>query len=46
MTDIGALALRFALPVALLGLGASVYAGVARRLDWTRVAERIRGRIR
>ena len=40
MSDIGALALRFALPVALLGLAASIFAGVARRAEWTRVAER------
>ena len=40
MAELGALALRFALPVALLGLGAGVYAGSARRPEWTRVAER------
>jgi len=40
MIDIGAWALRFAFVVALLGLGAGVHAGVTRREDWTRVAER------
>jgi len=40
MSELGSLALRFALPVALLGVGAGVYAGRAGRDDWTRVAER------
>jgi cytochrome c-type biogenesis protein CcmF len=40
VTDLGALALRFALPVALLGLASGIYAGVTRRAEWTRVAER------
>jgi len=40
VSELGALALRFALPVALLGFAAGIYAGVARRSDWTRVAER------
>lgn len=40
MSDIGAASLRFALLIAPLGLLAAVYAGVARRADWTRVAER------
>jgi cytochrome c-type biogenesis protein CcmF len=40
MSDFGALLMRLALPVTLLGLGAAVYAGVERRPDWTRVAER------
>jgi cytochrome c-type biogenesis protein CcmF len=40
MSDIGAAALRFALLIAVGGLFAGIYAGVARRADWTRVAER------
>jgi cytochrome c-type biogenesis protein CcmF len=40
MSEFGALALRFALPVALLGLAAGFYAGSTRRPEWTRVAER------
>jgi len=40
MSDLGALALRFALPVALLGIVAGAFAGVKRRDDWTQVAER------
>ncbi|MBW1683439.1 MAG: heme lyase CcmF/NrfE family subunit [Deltaproteobacteria bacterium] len=40
MSELGALALRFALPVALLGLAAGVYAGSTRRPEWTRVSER------
>jgi cytochrome c-type biogenesis protein CcmF len=40
MSEIGALALRFALGLAPMGLAAGIYAGVARRADWTRVAER------
>jgi cytochrome c-type biogenesis protein CcmF len=40
MAELGALALRFALAVALFGLGAGIYAGATRRSDWTRVAER------
>jgi cytochrome c-type biogenesis protein CcmF len=40
VSDLGALALRFALPVAILGLGAAIYAGLSRRAEWTRVAER------
>ena len=40
MSDLGALALRFALPVALLGIVAGVFAGVKRRDDWTQGAER------
>jgi cytochrome c-type biogenesis protein CcmF len=43
MADLGAHALRFALAFALFGLGAAVHAGVARRGDWTRVAERAVG---
>jgi cytochrome c-type biogenesis protein CcmF len=40
MADLGAHALRFALAIALFGLGAAVYAGATRRAEWTRVAER------
>jgi cytochrome c-type biogenesis protein CcmF len=40
MSELGALTLRLALLVALLGVGAGVYAGATRRGDWTRVAER------
>jgi cytochrome c biogenesis factor len=40
VSDLGALALRFALPVALLGIAAGVYAGVTRKSEWTLVAER------
>ena len=40
MSELGALSLRFALPVALFGLAAAVTAGVAKRPDWTRVSER------
>jgi cytochrome c-type biogenesis protein CcmF len=40
MSELGADALRFALVIALFGLGAAVYAGRARRAEWTRVAER------
>ncbi|MGH0031006.1 MAG: heme lyase CcmF/NrfE family subunit [Myxococcota bacterium] len=40
MTEVGASALRFALLLAVAGFGAAVYAGAARRPDWTRVAER------
>ena len=40
MSELGELALRFALPVALLGMAAGIYAGVQRRPEWTRVAER------
>ena len=40
MSDIGAYALRFALVIAVLGVAAGVYAGAARRPEWTRVAER------
>ena len=43
MADLGAHALRFALAIAVFGLGAGVYAGRARRADWTRVAERALG---
>ncbi len=40
MSELGALSLRFALPVAVLGLAAAIYAGLQKRADWTRVAER------
>ena len=40
MSDIGAACLRFALLIAIAGLSASIYAGLTRRADWTRVAER------
>jgi len=40
MSELGAYALRFALLIALLGLVAAFRAGLARRPDWTRVAER------
>ncbi len=40
MADLGAHALRFALAIALFGLGAAVTAGTGRRPEWTRVAER------
>ena len=40
MGDIGALSVRLALLIAATGLGCAVYAGAARRADWTRVAER------
>ena len=40
MSDVGLYALRFALVIAVFGVGAGVYAGVGRRPDWTRVAER------
>ena len=43
MAELGAPALRFALALAIFGFGAAVYAGVARRADWTRVAERALG---
>jgi cytochrome c-type biogenesis protein CcmF len=40
MPDIGGYSVRFALVIALLGFGSAVYAGVNRRSEWTRVAER------
>ena len=40
MSDLGFFALRLAFVVALLGLGAAVFAGVSRRDDWTEVARR------
>jgi len=40
LSDIGLYSLRFALIVALLGIGVGLYAGLTRRDAWTRVAER------
>ncbi len=40
MSYIGEYSLRFALVVAAAGFGAGIYAGITRRADWTRVAER------
>ncbi len=40
MADIGLYSLRFALVIAVLGVGAGIYAGSQQRPDWTRVAER------
>ena len=40
MSEIGSTVLRFALVIAVLALGAGIYAGVTRRADWTRVSER------
>jgi cytochrome c-type biogenesis protein CcmF len=40
MPEIGSTAIRFALVIAVLALGAGIYAGVTRRADWTRVSER------
>ncbi len=40
MSDVGFYALRLALLVALVGVGAGVFAGLRGRGDWTRVAER------
>jgi len=40
VSDLGLYALRFALVLALLSAGAGVAAGLRRRADWTRVAER------
>jgi len=40
MAEIGAYSLRLALLFAVAGLVAAVYAGVTRRDEWTRVAER------
>ncbi len=40
MSDLGFFALRLALLVALLGLGAGIYAGLSRRPDWTEVTRR------
>ena len=40
MSDIGLYSLRFALVIAVFGVGAGVAAGLKRRADWTQVAER------
>jgi cytochrome c-type biogenesis protein CcmF len=40
VSDLGFLALRLGLVVALLGIGAGVYAGLSRRAEWTEVARR------
>ena len=40
MADLGLDALRLGLLLCVLGMGAGIYAGVAKRSDWTRVAER------
>ena len=40
MSDLGFYAQRLALFVAVMGIAAGVYAGVTRRTEWTRVAER------
>src|SRR5262245_10198052 len=40
MAELGAACIRFALLIAIAGLGAAVHAGLSRRADWTRVAER------
>ena len=40
MTDLGLYALRLALLLCALGVGAGVYAGLTDRDEWTRVAER------
>ena len=40
MADLGVYALRLGLFLCALGIGAGIYAGSAKRADWTRVAER------
>ena len=40
MADLGLYALRLGLFLCALGIGAGIYAGTAKRPDWTRVAER------
>jgi cytochrome c-type biogenesis protein CcmF len=40
MSEIGDYALRFGFVIALVGLGTGIYAGLSRRSEWTRVAER------
>ena len=40
MADLGLYALRLSLLLCALGIGAGLYAGIAKRPNWTRVAER------
>jgi len=40
VSELGDYALTLALVIAVLGIGSGVYAGVAKRPEWTRVAER------
>jgi len=40
MADLGLYALRLGLFLCTLGIGAGLYAGITKRSDWTRVAER------
>ena len=40
MADLGLYALRLALFLCVLGMGTGIYAGITRRDEWTRVAER------
>lgn len=40
MADLGLYALRLGLFFCALGMGAGIYAGISKREDWTRVAER------
>jgi len=40
MAELGAACIRFALLIAIAGFGAAIHAGLSRRPDWTRVAER------
>src|SRR5215510_9850184 len=40
MAELGAASIRFALLIAIAGIGAAIHAGLSRRADWTRVAER------
>ncbi|MCH2171696.1 cytochrome c biogenesis protein CcsA [Myxococcota bacterium] len=40
MSELGALSLRFALVLAIFGIGTGIYAGISRNPQWTRVAER------
>jgi len=40
MAELGAACIRFALLIAIAGFGVAIHAGLSRRPDWTRVAER------
>jgi cytochrome c-type biogenesis protein CcmF len=40
MSDLGTYALRFALLIAIAGVATAIHAGVSRREDWLRVAQR------